>query len=243
MFSRFFAPRLRCSNLFPGGMDGHCHILPGVDDGSPDDKSSFAIIEAQQKAGLAGAICTPHIMQRYKGNTPEYLRDVFERFNARVTVRYPGFRLQLAAEYMLEERFESLLKDKEQLLAWPAPTPVPGSPAAQRDPNGERTYLLVELPQYMRPPGWADMLMAVQEAGIVPVLAHPERYHRILDEEDLLTLHRRGVRFQGNIGSLVGYYSEVSQALARKLHSQKLYSWWGTDSHTPEPISHSKLRP
>ncbi len=257
MLTRLFSKSLRCSRLFPGGVDAHCHLLPGVDDGAPHEEAALGIISAQQKAGLAGAICTPHIMASLPGNTEETLRAAFAAFEARAAQAAPGFCLQLAAEYMLDERFEAHLSTPENLLTWPAPAPLPGSPAAAAAGSAgaaraggtvstgctTRPHLLVELPQYMLPPGWADMLEAVLAAGITPVLAHPERYHRLLDEADLMRLHQRGVRLQGNIGSLCGYYSEASRALADKLNTHSLYSWWGTDAHTTDIFTHIKLRP
>ncbi len=241
MFRSLFQPALRCSRFLPTGVDVHCHLLPGVDDGAADVKAAFAIIEAQQKAGLHAAICTPHIMARYRQNTPAILSEQFEVFRKRVETRYPGFTLHLAAEYMLDEQFLSHLAQADSLLTLPTPAPLPQSPAAA-DAPGTR-YLLVELPQYMLPPGWANMLKAIRLAGLTPVLAHPERYHQLLGEKDLLSLHRQGVRLQGNVASLGGYYGEAAQALAETLRSQNLYSWWGTDAHATELFTRTKLRP
>ncbi len=240
MFAKLFQPALRVSEFLPSGEDVHCHILPGVDDGAPHEEAAFAIVAAQVKAGLTGAICTPHIMERYQANTPAALRASFESFCKRVAPFHPTFTLKLGAEYMLDSRFPAHLAERESLLTWPAPPPMPGSPAAGDAPG--TPYLLVELPQYMLPSGWANMLESIQRAGITPVLAHPERYHRILGENDILALHRRGVRLQGNVGSLAAYYGKGAASLVRKLRVHNIYSWWGTDAHADDIFSHIKLR-
>ncbi len=93
-------------------------------------------------------------------------------------------------------------------------------------------HLLVELPQYYLPGAWKDMISSVRDMGYVPVLAHPERYGRLLQQEDFLQLARQeGVKYQGNVGSLKGFYGKSAAALAQTFRTRQLYEWWGTDSH------------
>ena len=107
--------------------------------------------------------------------------------------------------------------------------------------EGERDYLLLELPQYLQPEGWQDALDAVRRAGYTPLLAHPERYLRILSEADLRQLHARGLRYQGNLGSLAGIYGPQVQKLARRLHRVGLYTTFGTDAHSPSMVEKMEL--
>ena len=90
----------------------------------------------------------------------------------------------------------------------------------------------MELPQYYLPGAWKDMISSVRDMGYVPVLAHPERYGRLLQQEDFLQLARQeGVKYQGNVGSLKGFYGKSAAALAQTFRTRQLYEWWGTDSH------------
>ena len=41
-------------------VDIHCHILPGVDDGSPDMETSRAMIRDAYEQGVRYIIATPH---------------------------------------------------------------------------------------------------------------------------------------------------------------------------------------
>lgn len=248
MFS-LFRKRLSLTRHCPAGWDTHTHILPGVDDGAKDMESAMDIIYAQMQAGLSGAICTPHIMARYPSNTPTALRERFKTFRqaaADTLQRHPGktrnaatpgdaFALHLAAEYMLDDLFPQHLCHPETLLLHPGDTP-PGNGSAP-------PHLLIELPQYLLPPGWADTLQAIQALGITPLLAHPERYHRLLSLHDLHDLHQQGIRFQGNLGSLTGFYGRRTQALAQQLHRENLYTCWGTDSHSAEMFTSIPLHP
>ena len=276
---RFFQPRLSLRRHLPGGVDAHCHLLPGVDDGAESAEEALSIIRGQQALGLRGAICTPHIMARYPQNTPDHLRQVFNCFVAALEDKgiatgssrcsspsesgntpdhlrqvfadfqsivnrqssIVNFRLHLAAEYMLDEAFPRHLASGD-LLTIPASLICPT--ASGKSLNGQssivncqlrkstRSFLLVELPQYLLPPGWQDMLDSILAAGHTPLLAHPERYLRILEEADLRALVARGIALQGNLGSLTGYYGSRVKAIAQSLHSDGLYTAWGTDSHS-----------
>lgn len=228
------APSLR--RHLPGGWDTHAHILPGVDDGAASMEEALGIIRALQASGLKGAVCTPHIMARYPGNTPASLRGHFRSLQQQAAAACPGFGLQLAAEYMVDDLLPRHLQDPASLLAHPG-----ASPAVQE--AGQPRYLLLELPQYLLPAGWADMLLAPLQLGLTPLLAHPERYYRLLSADDLGTLHRQGVHFQGNLGSLRGLYGSPARQLARQLSRLGLYDCWGTDAHSPAMLSSINLQP
>ena len=211
MFGNLFTPRYATSSLFPDGMDMHTHILWGVDDGAACLEESLGIIRRLKAMGLKGAYCTPHIMARYPDNTPDFLRRRFDQLLA--DTREEQFQLRLAAEYMLDNQFN------EQLRRY---TPL----------TCDGIHLLVELPQYYLPGAWKDMISSVRDKGYTPVLAHPERYGRLLQQEDFLQLARQeGVKYQGNVGSLKGFYGKSAAALAQTFRTRQLYEWWGTDSH------------
>ena len=43
--------------------DIHCHVVPGIDDGSPDINTSIELIERMQSWGITRIIATPHVTQ------------------------------------------------------------------------------------------------------------------------------------------------------------------------------------
>ena len=45
--------------------DMHCHILPGVDDGSRSLEESLQMLEAAKAAGITSITCTPHCRDPY----------------------------------------------------------------------------------------------------------------------------------------------------------------------------------
>ena len=237
---RFFQRSLSLRRLLPAGVDAHCHLLPGVDDGADTPEESLAIIRGQQALGLRGAICTPHIMARIPQNTPAYLRQAFEHFQSIVNRQSSivNFQLHLAAEYMLDEAFPRHLASGDLLTI---SAPELGTSVPNNSSTSTKKYLLVELPQYLLPPGWQDMLDAILSAGYTPLLAHPERYLRILEENDIRALVDRGIALQGNLGSLTGYYGSRVKSLAQSLLADGLYTTFGTDSHSYGMLKQLKL--
>ena len=245
---KFFQRRTHLRQLLPGGVDAHCHLLPGVDDGAADMEESLGIIRGQQALGLRGAICTPHIMARLPQNTPGYLRQVFADFESIVNSQSSivNFCLHLAAEYMLDEAFPRHLASGDLLtIDSSLICPTTSGESSNRQSSivncQSPRFLLVELPQYLLPPGWQDMLDSILSAGYTPLLAHPERYLRILEEQDIRALVDRGIALQGNLGSLTGYYGSRVRELAQSLRADGLYTTFGTDSHSAGMLQHLKL--
>ena len=59
------------AGYFPVSTDIHSHILPGIDDGSPDIDTSIALITGLMKLGLKKSIATPHIIGDMYPNNQE----------------------------------------------------------------------------------------------------------------------------------------------------------------------------
>ena len=67
------------SERLPGGIDWHCHILPGVDDGFQEVKKSLEMLCFYEGAGMRDVWLTPHIMEDVPNETT-HLRQVFADF-------------------------------------------------------------------------------------------------------------------------------------------------------------------
>ena len=62
--------------------DYHCHILPGIDDGSPDAETSLAMIEMMRTQGVERIIATPHFYAHEERSLTEYLIRREEAFDS-----------------------------------------------------------------------------------------------------------------------------------------------------------------
>ena len=195
------------SGVLKGLTDRHSHILFGVDDGLRTLEDSLAVLAYYEEIGISEVWCTPHIMEDVP-NATEALR---ERF-AQLQQAYTGpVRLHLAAEYMLDTLFEERFAAGDLLTM-------------------ENDMVLVETSTWNPPSDMTGTLRRIQKAGYCPLLAHPERY-RYMNDAAYERLHKMGIHFQLNAGSLVGYYGETAMRKAHDLLAKGWYSDIGSDCH------------
>ena len=210
MFSIF---NRKCSVLESGILakveDRHSHILYGVDDGVRTEEDSLAILAWMRGLGLRTLWLTPHIMEDIPNTTAE-LRS---RFDGLVSVADTGgISMHLAAEYMIDNLFERRLEEGDLLCM-------------------EDNMVLMETSVWESPSNFTGMLEDTMRAGFWPVLAHPERY-RYMEMEDYRKLADMGVRLQMNLPSVLGYYGASERDKARKMLSEGMYSYLGSDCHS-----------
>ncbi len=200
------------SEIFRGFTDWHSHILPGVDDGVQTMDEALEILALYEKLGVKAVWLTPHVMEDVP-NTTVHLRERFGELKA----AYKGaVRLHLAAEYMLDNLFRERLNDGDLL------------------PLGEKEdRLLVETSYYNPPVNMYGLLERIKAKGFYPVLAHPERY-MYMNDEDYIKLKETGVWFQANLFSFVGAYGREVNAKARSMLRTGYYDFAGTDIHSLE---------
>ena len=93
------------SGILQGKMDIHSHLLPGVDDGSPDVEHTMELLNFIEEVGFNSVWLTPHVMEDLDNST-EKLSACFSTFAASYQ---GGCQLHLSAEYMLDAGFGKLL--------------------------------------------------------------------------------------------------------------------------------------
>lgn len=204
----FFKSRhnLLKSGILQGKTDIHSHILPGVDDGSPDVETSLQLLDFMAELGFTTLWLTPHVMYDLH-NTAAKLQQHFDE----LLPAYQGsIQLHLASEYMMDQGFNERLTTDPLRLG--------------------KDHLLVET-SYMNPPaGLSEILISVWNAGYHPLIAHPERY-MYMELEDYQELKSNGYEFQLNLLSLSGYYGSRPKLVAEDLLQRGMYDFFGSDLH------------
>lgn len=197
------------TGLLQGATDWHSHILPGVDDGISSMEHSLKTLKYYETIGISNVWLTPHIMEDIPNQTAT-LRKCFEELQA----AYNGpVCLHLAAENMIDNLFNERLANRDIL------------------PIGEKgDHLLVETSYFQPPLNLYDTLQHIQEMGYRPILAHPERY-AYMNQDDYDHLKHIRVKLQLNLGSLLGGYGPVAQEKAIALLSKGYYDFYGSDLH------------
>ena len=95
-------------------------------------------------------------------------------------------------------------------------------------------YVLIELPLFnsIIPMNVYEEFNKLQDAGFVPILAHPERYDFVTKNfKSLVNLIESGVLLQSNIGSITGKYGKDAKKNVEKMLKNNMVHFLGTDSH------------
>src|SRR5258708_1973012 len=188
------------------GTDMHSHLLPGIDDGSPDIETSLELIKGMKELGFKKLITTPHIMWDMYKNTRNTILEKSEQVRTKLKEEQVDIDIQAAAEYFIDDHLEELLKQKEPLLTF------------------GNEMVLVEFSMASPPFDLKKVLFEMQIQGYQPVIAHPERYIYLKQNKSFYNeLKDAGYLFQLNILSLTGYYGNSVMELARYLAKRQYY--------------------
>lgn len=132
----------------------------------------------------------------------------------------PGERVQETTSCHLEPKGE-ISTTKEKLL------PI----------GTKHNHLLVETSYYNPPMRLHETLRQIKSLGYHPLLAHPERY-MYMDNDEYRSLHAEGVKFQLNLPSICGGYGNTVKKRALWLLKEGLYDVIGSDTHCEEGVEY-----
>jgi protein-tyrosine phosphatase len=192
----------------------HSHLLPGIDDGTPDLETSLQLIKGMSAMGYSKLITTPHVMWDMYKNTREIILSKLELLRSAVQKEGLNIEIHAAAEYFLDDYVAGLLKNKEPLLT------VSGK------------MVLVEFSLAQPSMSLKDILFEMQMQGYQPIIAHPERYIYMEGNKEFYDeLKDIGCLFQLNLLSLTNHYGKSVSNLSQYLIKKDYYDLVGTDLH------------
>ena len=213
MFS-FFKKPASLSDLSSLRCDMHSHLIPGIDDGSPDLETSIRLIRGMIGLGYKKIITTPHINADIFPNTPAIIRAGQIVVTEELRRQNIDVIFHAAAEYLMDERFSRLLAGGEPILTL------------------KDNLVLVELSFAVPAINLREILFDMQLKGYQPVLAHPERYLYFgANRKWYDQLRDAGCFFQLNLLSFAGHYGPESRQLAEYLIKKQYVDLLGTDMH------------
>ena len=201
------------SNLQPT-IDIHCHIMPGVDDGSPDIATSLEMLRIADKNGITHLILTPHHKPMHHNVSPEH--NVAYRKRLQEAAAEAGIKAKLFSGneiYYSDETMEELESGKICSLA--------GS-----------DYVLVEFHPTNPYKAIQNAAGRIQAAGFIPIIAHVERYSDIVSHPDRVSdLIQMGCFIQVNASSVMGKYGFGISHFTKKLLKQRMVHFIASDAH------------
>jgi protein-tyrosine phosphatase len=194
--------------------DMHSHLLPGIDDGSPDIATSVQLIKGFSKLGYKKIITTPHVLWELYPNTTEIIQTKLAEVRKAISEEGIDIEFSAAAEYYIDDHFAGEVKKRTPLLTISS------------------TMVLVEFSMFAAPMDLREVLFEMQMQNYQPVIAHPERYTYLMRQKTVFEdLKASGCWFQLNLLSLSGYYGEPVRQTAEYLLKKNYYDLAGTDLH------------
>jgi protein-tyrosine phosphatase len=198
-------------------IDLHLHLLPGVDDGSPDEATALEHAARMVADGVDEATVTPHVGAACFPLDPltipdrtRELQEALDRHGIPLTI-YPGGEIHPEAAADLGEAELD---------------------AIAHGPRGAR-WVLAEVPFAGIDERFLDGLRAIRGRGFGTVIAHPERADGLLDHG--LALLRAelaaGAVLQVNVCSLLGRHGDAAQDAGRRLVRNGLAYVLASDGH------------
>lgn len=203
------------SNVF---IDIHTHILPGLDDGSPNEEVSLQMARIAAGNGTKSLVCTKHTDMTdpvteedgrliYEG--VRWLREEIQREQLPLEV-LPGMEI-MASEDICRKIRDGLLFGL----------------------NGSR-YFLVEFP-FDAPVDYISFILDEMRTlkGLVPVIAHPERYYCVQEvPERIYYWIMDGCLTQCNRASFEGKFGDMEAVTAMRLLDANLVTCIASDAHS-----------
>ena len=213
----FFSKKREPQKLF-FDTDIHCHVVPGIDDGSPDISTSLELIEQMSKWGLRRIIASPHITYGSFENTPVIISEAFSELEKAAKERGINVELSYSAENRIDDLFLKNFAEGTLLT-------LPGN------------LLLVENSYMQEPWNLDQLLFEIQVKGFRPILVHPERYSYYHGKKGRYeNIHNAGTAFQINLLSLAGYYGKGEKKVAETLIEKNLVDYIGSDLHNKSHV-------
>lgn len=193
-------------------IDTHCHLLPGLDDGPRTETESLQLAQRIVADGVTHVLCTPHFARMFPTRHEDAVA-AFERLRAQLAENSIPLGLDLAAEV--------------------------GPAAAVTEPIAELErrsivgrFVLVEILHDTPFPTLETCIDRLQEVGLTPIFAHPERSGDVARHPGTLDpIRARGALVQIVAPSLLGRWGRVVEETAWGLVESGRADLLGSDAH------------
>lgn len=193
--------------------DVHCHILPGVDDGSSSMDESLDMVQAAMRAGITAITCTPHCRDPWFDY--EAMWEAFYALQSKISVIPMAPKLSMGFEVNYKKLMEL-------------------GTAAIDDLSCQTGDFLLELPTHTLPSDWERIVFEIQGRGYQVIIAHPERYVPIQKDLDIA---RQFIEAGCKIQVSSNFYTESQFSPIRKtakhLFDEDLVHYIASDAHGP----------
>jgi protein-tyrosine phosphatase len=201
----------------PRYVDLHSHVLPAIDDGARSLDETRAMLTLLAQLGFSEVCATPHQKAAQFLPTRDEIANAYAGAQT-MAAQIPGLTLLLGAENYWDDVF--FARARERCI--PSYT-------------GGRAFL-VEIPPQQTPLRFEDHLFAQRARGLLPVLAHPERYPDLCGNLERMRAVARIVALVVDLGALHGAHGKREARSARELCELGIAHAAASDVHSPTDV-------
>lgn len=196
-------------------VDIHTHILYGLDDGSDYLEKSLNMLEIAYRSGTDTIVLTPHC------NVPNLFDNYY---NHNLIKHFENFKKEASnipvKLYLGMEVYST--NNLPELIHRNMITTI-----------NESRYLLLEFPFECNAAWATHILEQVSETGLIPIVAHPERYYCVQRYPHMIfDWVFSGCLIQANKGSVSGKFGSAVQDTVHRLLKHNLVHFIASDSHS-----------
>ncbi len=198
-----------------GYIDIHSHILPNMDDGSRSLRQSLSMLHIAYEQGIRLIVATPHNMPGKGCPDAELVREAVTGLAEQAAREGLPVQILCGTEYYYREEMLTLLEEEKGITLGNSDCVL-----VEFDPMADRTY-------------FRNALRNILGTGYRPVVAHVERYGKVMEDFSLLRdLRKMGALLQVNAMSVVGENGRQSRKTVKKLLKEALVDFVATDAHS-----------
>ena len=197
-------------------IDFHNHFLPNVDDGPKSIEETIDMLRFAHNQGITEVVQTVHYQHpKMDGKNVEYkfLKEKIKETQRLIKQQNLNIKLHLSAEVFYLPNLVKLIDNPLLTI-------------------GNKKFMLIEFTPSIYPTGYEEQFFELQNAGVTPIIAHPERYRFI--KNDITILDKwidRGYIIQIDAGSVIGQFGKIIKNFSLKMIKNGYVHILGSDSH------------
>lgn len=217
---------------FTGIWDIHCHLLPGVDDGSSCIEETLELIKEEHRQGVRHIIFTPHRRSGMFDVPYEKWYEAFGKIQKTLKGSFgrevPGLRISMGCEWHMHP-FSHVMKELNEKKSFITSRngnrrfayAMPGEKTILAEFASDDTYEVIR-----------DSVTYLKDMGYRVIIAHAERYRGLQTIEGVSRIKRlSNVFIQINAESVTGRAGYAAKELCAELLKHRLVDFIASDAH------------
>lgn len=196
-------------------IDIHSHILPNIDDGAQNLNHSLEMLKIAKDSGTNYIVATPHYFEGMYEESYKSVCKIVNKLNESCKDTNIDIKILTGQEVLITKN--TLENYKKGVVGT----------------INNTSYMLVEFDMHKWKDWYLDVLYELKVRGVNPIIAHPERYRYILeDETNINKILKEGYAFQINSGSIIGIFGKQVQKTSKKFIEHGICNFVASDAHT-----------